>query len=202
MALIASSVSIRCLSVFARDAAKPYDAIVQPGDYEVQGGVLHVAEGPWATWIPRGNPRGEVRLRLSRDRHGRKTITELRISDMAGVAAGLLRHIPLGALEDVLNSPEPVPRSERRSRAGEIRRDVTIVPEPAVARASIPTPTVEVDLVQVAADYAAAAAITRHPVRKLAEDRGVSERTVSRWLAEVRRRGLLPSARRSRGARR
>ena len=145
-------------------------------EHQVQGGILRVGGGGWADWIPAGEARGQVRLRTARDRQGRKVIAEVRIADPSGVAAGLLRQIPLGALEDVLNAPRVIERSARVGATAEIR-------------------VVEIEV--VAAEYAAAAAVTRHPARKLAEDRGVSGRTVSRWLAEARRRGLLSPARRS-----
>jgi hypothetical protein len=168
--------------------------------YPVQGGTLRVS-GAWAEWTPAGEIRGKVRLRVSRDRQGRKTITEVRILDPAGVPAALLRQIPLGALEDVINSP----------------RDAAVTPATVTPKVRIPTPRVhtrsaslkaeaglnvrdtEVFFRGVAADYTAAAAFTRHPATQLAQDRGVSDRTVSRWLAEARHRGLLPPTRRARG---
>jgi hypothetical protein len=119
-------------------------------------------------------------MKVSMDEQGRKTITEVRVEDRAGVAAGLLRQIPLGALEDVLNGPQV--------SLGLIDQTARIFPPTIIQSASQ----------AVVNAYSAAAAVTRHPVRKLAEDYGVSERTVSRWLADARREGLLPPPRRTR----
>ena len=94
------------VSEVASSVRHVYDDRVTRLDYPVQGGILSVLEGPWTQWTPPGWPHGTVRLKVSRDKKGRATITEVRIEDAAGVAAGLLRKIPLGALEDFLNGQE------------------------------------------------------------------------------------------------
>ena len=168
-------------------------------EFPVKGGTLRELTGAWWEWRPAGLAAGRVRLKLGRDAEGWRVIVELRATDPSGVQAGLLRQIPLGALEEVLNRREVVKRTggatviETKHRDG--RQDATVRPGSIRVAVAFPSPAL------LAHEYLRAAAETRHPARLLAERYGVSERTISRRLSEARRQGFLAPVRRG-GARR
>jgi hypothetical protein len=139
-----------------------------------------------ASWHPGERPEAVILLLLDVDDSGRTSVRELRVSGGNRVEAALLRQIPLGAIERVLNGIR-IGRGVNSDEATKIRAVKTYKVEP--------NEDSDVFYSRVAELYLAAGAEAPNPAQRLAADNDVSRRTVSRWLAEARRRGLMRPAR-------
>jgi hypothetical protein len=129
-----------------------------------------------------------VYLRFGTRASGRRVIEELRIVDDEGVKAGLLRKIPLGQIEEVANTRHSRLRGQAVSLSITTPAGLKVPVEPVGERD-------DSFYRRLAESYAQAVKMERrHPARLLAEASGVSIRTMSRWLAEARRRGFMGPA--------
>ena len=157
-------------------------------DVKLRGGTLTIMGRGRAAWHPGGRVSAQIDLRFAVDRAGRTSVREVRVASPHRVEAALLRQIPLGAIEDVMNGVA-VGRADEADKATAIR----------------PVKSYRVGsrrdddsfykrLTQL---YTAAGTETPHPAQRLADDNGVSRRTVTRWLAEARRRGFMNPTRKA-----
>jgi hypothetical protein len=151
---------------------------------------------------------------------GRRVITGLHVSAdrgfTNGVTASMVKAIPVGWLESAINTPEAMAWLDERQEEGESdptdlalwhrKQDwyrlsghtpFTAEDVPALSRPHPNTPP-DVFYRQVAGAYTAAIATSQKPAPLIAERAGVPVPTVHRWIAEARRRGHLPPARKGR----
>src|SRR4051794_26382020 len=150
---------------------------------------------------------------------GRRVITHLyvraNLGFTDGVTASNVKAIPLGWLESAINTPEAMEWLAERQEQGEPdptdlalwqrrqdwvrqsgRAPFTAEDVPALGRPNGTNP--DLFYRQVAGAYTAAIATSQKPAPLIAERAGVPVPTVHRWIAEARRRGHLPPARKGR----
>lgn len=131
-----------------------------------------------------------------------------------GITSAVLKAMPVGWLESMVNTPDAIallasrddgnPRSDETSEA--LRRRLNSYFEKVLPFAADEPPTLtrpngvnpEGFYQIVAANYLSAVRTSQRPAAVLAEQAGVPVATVHRWIAETRRRGLLPPARKGR----
>jgi hypothetical protein len=166
-------------------------------------------------WVRVDGVEGAVVLAKTIESEGRRIIVDLVLSGnpwAPGINSTVLRGLPIGWIESMINTPEArrvlteqdagndltYTALERRSRAEFIEGDqlpYAIAAEtPRLARPDGSDP--EAFYRQVADAYNAAVARSSKVAPLLAEEAGVPIPTVHRWIAEARRRGFLPPARR------
>lgn len=157
----------------------------------------------------------EVYVRFGVAESGRLDVVELRVVAPAGVAAELLRRVPLGRIESMANSPEQADAIRASvEAASEVERtigpagDLADHEEMSVSmerrtrrglKLRIPSGPRRPDdfYRQVAVAYATAARTTRGAAEAIAAANDVPVTTVHRWMKEARRRGVAGPARRS-----
>jgi hypothetical protein len=143
--------------------------------------------------VPPGGTTGRIILRHRRDVNGRPLITEVHVVDDEGVPAALLREIPLGALEDVLSAPVTLDVGDE-SEIDDAARGVAGW----VGRLKLSDPADVEQLTQVMELWQYAQANGLPPAKYVAQKLRISERTVARRIADLRKHALLPSPRRTR----
>jgi hypothetical protein len=133
------------------------------------------------------------------DDGGRLVIAELTVKGDR-VTGRLLSQLPLGRIEEILNSPQAAAllraESQGRVTAGDL---VAPSEEPGLRNPTLVVPAgrsyPDQFYVDVAASYGWHALQTRKPAVAIAEEVGVPTTTVHRWLKEARARGLLAPSR-------
>ncbi|MFY1589123.1 hypothetical protein ACN267_32225 [Micromonospora sp. WMMD734] len=158
-----------------------------------------------------------VVIAKTREWEGRRVIADLVISaggGPPGVTAGKLKAVPIGWIESAINTPEALtwlaqqdsedpnadPTREalnkRKRDYFEQLRPFSTEELPKLVRPDGTNPDGFYRL--VAAAYVAAVASSGKPAAVIAERSEVPVATVHRWIAEARRRGFLPPARKGR----
>ncbi|SCL25424.1 hypothetical protein GA0074694_6197 [Micromonospora inyonensis] len=158
-----------------------------------------------------------VVIAKTKEWEGRRIIVDLVISSdpwSPGVTAGKLKAVPIGWIESAVNTPEALEWLAQRDD-GDQKADPTrtalherkreyfeqLAPfsteeMPKLTRPDGTNPDGFYRL--VAAAYVAAVASSGKPAAVIAERSEVPVATVHRWIAEARRRGFLPPARKGR----
>jgi hypothetical protein len=164
---------------------------------------LSIGAGGWVDYADADVPEW-VSVRVQPDPNGRLVIVELHLA-RDRVDSDALRRLPLGRIEAMVNDPRHVdairahaataPRPEVEPAAGQRRqrwapKEITWEVELDVPKGRKP----EAFWRQLADVYRDAAALSRRPAAEIAEAVGVPVVTVHRWVAEARKRGLLPPA--------
>lgn len=170
-------------------------------------------------WAAVGSPdlddyAGRAYVRFAVSSSGRLVVAELRVVAPDGVSAEMLRRVPLGRIEAMVNSPEladairgDVEAASETEReigpgAGELKDHEEM--EVHVRRRTrrdlklrIPSERRRPDEFyrQVAVAYATAAQTTRGAAQAVAAANDVPVSTVHRWMKEARRRGVAGAAR-------
>lgn len=152
------------------------------------------------------------------EREGRRVIGQLVVSGQPwppGVTSATLKGFPIGWIESVINTPAALkalaeldddtdPKTDPVQMAiHDLGKEFLFKERPYVTdeapRLSRPDGTDPDGFYrQVAQAYSAAVAKSRKVAPTLAEEAGVPVPTVHRWIAEARRRGFLPPARKGR----
>lgn len=154
-----------------------------PLEFSVRGGTLRLEEdGHWSEWIPAGGSTATIRLRWKVDRRGLRLV-ELRVSDPDGVPAAVLRQIPIATLEEFM------------TRAA---TETTAIVEGGPNRSEEAMERLTEAERHVLELYREALLSGFPPAQHVAEELGISPRTVSRHLSKIRQTLLLPTARKSR----
>lgn len=136
-------------------------------------------------------------------------IVKTLVIDADHVDSGLLRSLPLGNFEQMLNRPDIRAAVEAGHPYTELTRHVekalatsNPLPDPETApRPKLRRPTgrdPDVFYRLVAQAHTEAVKVRRPPAPTLAEEAGVPVRTVHGWVREARRRGFLPPTSRGR----
>ncbi|MFG3300990.1 hypothetical protein [Micromonospora chersina] len=151
------------------------------------------------------------------EQEGRRVIGKLLVSAQPwppGVTSGTLKGFPIGWVESVVNTPEALKALSELDDA-DPKNDPVRVAVDEMGKGFLfeerPYVTDEVPRLsrpdgrdpdafyrQVAEAYSAAVSKSRKVAPVLAEQAGVPVPTVHRWVAEARRRGFLPPARKGR----
>lgn len=156
-------------------------------------------------WLALPAPDGQeaqVTVRLDRDEHGRWTVAALYVEGQ--VTGELLRAIPVARIEAAANLPTanlpagPPPGGE--VTLGQVRSWATAIDPARLDRPREPLQRPDGSdpegfYRRVADAYRMAATSSHRPAALLAEEAGVPVATVHRWVAEARRRQLLPPGR-------
>ncbi|MBQ1060043.1 hypothetical protein [Micromonospora sp. C41] len=153
----------------------------------------------------------------TREWEGRRVIIDLVVTTdpwAPGVTAATLKSIPVGWIESAINAPEAlawlaerdveklqddptiVALQERKREYFEQLRPFVAEEMPKLTRPDGTNPEGFYRL--VAAAYVSAVASSGKPAAVIAESSEVPVATVHRWIAEARRRGFLPPARKGR----
>lgn len=148
---------------------------------------------------------------------GRRLIVDLLVGGQPwapGLTSATMKAIPIGWIESVINTPAALAALAERDD-GDFKNDQTLNAfrerETEFIAEQVPYVTDELPKLtrpdgsdpdsfyrQVANAYAAAVTKTGRPAVLLAEEAAVPVPTVHRWIAESRRRGFLPPARKGR----
>lgn len=172
-------------------------------------GRTEVQAGGWVAWTADDFP-GAAWVRFA-DEGDRLVPVDLVVAGDGAVTANLLRRVPLGRLEALVNGPTTAKRV--RTRMGEAGPDVRA----GMRKPRKPKEAQEVLLSEIALTlepfapglpergdwfYKAVAEayedlhrITTAPTTAIAEAKGVPVSTSKRWVREARARGFLPPAR-------
>lgn len=171
-------------------------------------GHVEVHHGGWVSWTNDEFP-GSAWVRFADDA-GRLLPVDLVLAVDDGLTANLLRQVPLGWLEALVNGPamakrvrpglgrpapnvrEGLPRARRRKEAeAALLGEISLILEPAAPGADHGDDFYR----RVALAYEALHRITRAPTTTIAELKGVPVSTAKRWIREARAREFLPPAR-------
>jgi hypothetical protein len=166
-------------------------------------------------WITYNDPPGSVSVKFAESESGRLEIVNLHFRGDHAVTGEHLRTIPLGRIENLVNSPplaaemrehiatEAVDVEEaERTFARVIPGGVTLPRRRPKVKLNIPTSAKKPDKFygDVAEAFAWLGLLYSNPAQELAKANDVPVTTVHRWVREARRRGLLAPARREKGA--
>lgn len=142
---------------------------------------------------------------------GRRLISSVVIAGDS-IDSGALKSLPIGWIENVVNTPQAAEYLSQMEGGADAlaaaineRLDEAFVQELPSTGWVTPTKLTRPDgsdpdafYQAVAAAYNAAVSESSRVAPRLAEEAGVPVPTVHRWIAEARRRGFLPPARRGR----
>ncbi|MDQ0308243.1 hypothetical protein J2S46_002799 [Kitasatospora herbaricolor] len=181
--------------------------------------IMSFGAGGWVRVTWRDRPYRV--LAKTAEQRGRRVITDLVVRSDTRVDSGVLKSLPIGWLEGVVNVPERSASLQSAENAGtthtgssmaELLTELEISIDgmasggggeklPASTRVALTRPTgmdPEDFYGRVAEAYNDVVQRTNAVAPALAEEAGVPVATVRRWIQESRRRGFLPPARRGR----